>query len=104
MWAQSRRPTVESDQLTSWKLRESDPKALGITRGLVTETISVMAEGKPASPDYTAWPLMALIAALLRNTCLASPWAGWSEPAVVWVALIGPIVSCLSSGNSTEPS
>ena len=43
--------------------------------------------GAPA--DYVAGGLFAVMGALLALNRRASPWPGWTEPPVLWVAVIG---------------
>ena len=52
--------------------------------------ISQTAEGKAAPVDYVAVSLLAASASLIGNARTVSPWAGWSEPCILWAALIGP--------------
>src|SRR5690348_6855144 len=47
------------------------------------------AESKSAPQDYVAGALLATAAGLIGNARRASPWEGWSEATVLWVALVG---------------
>ena len=58
--------------------------------------ISAAAAAKSAPPDFIAAALFPAVGALLVSKRRGSPWAGWSEPAVLWVSDIGPP----SSGKS----
>ena len=40
-------------------------------------------------PDYVAAPLLGVAAAAIGNARVASPWPGWLEPSILWVAKIG---------------
>ena len=43
----------------------------------------------PCRPDYVAAPLLGVAGAAIGNARIASPWPGWLEPSVLWVAKIG---------------
>jgi putative DNA primase/helicase len=58
--------------------------------------ITDTAEGTSSPPDYCAWGLLAVAAALVGNARLVSPWPDWKEPPILWMGLIGPP----SSGKS----
>ena len=58
--------------------------------------ITAAAAAKSAPPDFIAAALLPAVGALLVSKRRGSPWAGWNEPAVLWVADIGPP----SSGKS----
>ena len=47
------------------------------------------AEAKSAPTDYVFAGLLVAASSLIGNARWASPWAGWSEPPVLWAALIG---------------
>lgn len=47
------------------------------------------ATAKGAPPDYVAGALLAVAGAILALKCKARPWHGWTEPAVLWAAVIG---------------
>lgn len=42
-----------------------------------------------APVDYVACSLLAAGAAAIGNSCVVSPWPGWGEPSVIWMALVG---------------
>ena len=58
--------------------------------------ITAAAAAKSAPPDFIAAALFPAVGSLLVSKRRGSPWAGWTEPAVLWVADIGPP----SSGKS----
>jgi hypothetical protein len=47
------------------------------------------AKGANAPVDYVVANLLAAVAALIGNARNVSPWPSWSEPTVVWIALVG---------------
>jgi hypothetical protein len=47
------------------------------------------AESKGAPPDFVALPLLACIGAILANHRRAQPWAGWTMPPIINVAIVG---------------
>lgn len=47
------------------------------------------AESKSAPVDYVAAALLTSCAALIGNSYLITPWAGWSEPPIFWACGIG---------------
>ncbi|NOD29568.1 DUF3987 domain-containing protein [Ruegeria atlantica] len=51
--------------------------------------ISVAAEAKSSPPDYIVAALLAVAGSLIGNTRWVSPWAGWSEPPILWTMAIG---------------
>ena len=54
-----------------------------------SEWISSRAEQVSAPADYVAAPLLGVAAAAIGNTRTASPWSGWTEPCILWLAKIG---------------
>lgn len=51
--------------------------------------ISAAADGKGAPTDYVAAGLLAVAGSLIGNARWAAPWAGWSEPPIIWAVAIG---------------
>jgi hypothetical protein len=51
--------------------------------------IAAHAEGCSAPIDYVAGGLLAGASSLIGNSRWISPWAGWREPAALWIALVG---------------
>ncbi len=51
--------------------------------------ISASAESKGSTPDYVALPLLGMAGSLIANVRRGSPWSGWIEPPIVWVANCG---------------
>ncbi|WP_084618604.1 YfjI family protein [Thalassobaculum salexigens] len=51
--------------------------------------IGAAAEAKSAPPDYVMGGLLATVGAAIGNSRWVSPWAGWSEPPIIWTMLIG---------------
>jgi len=47
------------------------------------------AEGCSAPPDYVGLSLLSLVSTLVGCSRFVSPWEGWKEPPVLWVALVG---------------
>lgn len=47
------------------------------------------AAAKGAPPDYVVAGLLAVAGSLIGNARWVSPWAGWAEPPILWVMLIG---------------
>lgn len=56
------------------------------------------AEAKSAPPDYVMAGLLATVGSAIGNTRWVSPWAGWSEPPILWTMLIGAPSSNKSPG------
>ena len=57
--------------------------------GLWADWIIAHAEGCSAPTDYVASGLLACASSLIGNARWISPWAGWREPAALWIALVG---------------
>ena len=51
--------------------------------------ITEAADAKSAPPDYVMAGLLATVGAAIGNSRWAAPWAGWSEPPIIWTMLIG---------------
>ena len=47
------------------------------------------AECRSVPIDYVAGALLASAATLIGNARWVSPWSGWSEPPILWIALVG---------------
>ncbi|WP_191254334.1 DUF3987 domain-containing protein, partial [Kordiimonas sediminis] len=62
---------------------------LNVFHPRITDWISKAAEGCSAPPEYVAGSLLSACATLIGNSRKASPWAGWSEPSILWLALVG---------------
>ncbi|MEH6477304.1 MAG: DUF3987 domain-containing protein [Sneathiella sp.] len=48
-----------------------------------------LAEGCSAPVDYVGLSLLSLVSTLIGSARAISPWAGWKEPAILWIALVG---------------
>ena len=57
------------------------------------------AAAKSAPPDFVAAALLSAVGGLIVFKRRASPWAGWTEPAVLWVADVGNPSSGKSPSN-----
>ena len=66
-----------------------------------SQWISDQAEAKSCAPDYVAGGLISGAGVLLGNACWGSPWEGWAEPPIVWVAVVGNPSSGKSPGLDT---
>jgi hypothetical protein len=62
------------------------------------ELIPAQAAVKGCPVDYVALGLVGCGGALIGNARWGSPWPGWAEPPVVWVAAVGPPSSGKSPG------
>ena len=51
--------------------------------------VTAAAESKSAPADYVFGSLLTVAASSIGNARWASPWHGWQEPPVLWVACIG---------------
>jgi len=51
--------------------------------------INAVGEKKSAPPDYVAAGLLAAASTVIGNARWVSPWDGWEEPPVLWVAAVG---------------
>jgi hypothetical protein len=60
--------------------------------------VKEMAGAKAAPVDYVFGGMLAASASIIGATRRASPWAEWSEPAVLWFALVGSPSSNKSPG------
>ncbi len=49
-------------------------------------------------PDYVAAPLLGVAGAAIGNARVVSPWPGWLEPTVLWVAKIDHDTGVLQQG------
>jgi len=68
------------------------PPALHIHNVLAPKLANMVvcaAEAKAAPVDYVFTALLVAASSLIGNARWASPWAGWTEPPVLWAALIG---------------
>lgn len=52
--------------------------------------VEASAACKNAPTDYVALALIAASAGMLGAKRRASPWDGWTEPSIIWAALVGP--------------
>jgi hypothetical protein len=57
-------------------------------------------EGASAPPDYVVGTLLAVASSLIGNSRTISPWDGWTEPSILWIANVGSP----SSGKSPAMS
>ena len=57
------------------------------------------AEDRGAPVDYVATGLLAITGALLGNVRWVSPWVGWKEPPIIWMAQVGHPSSGKSPGQ-----
>lgn len=55
----------------------------------LAQWVADAAEAKGAAPDYVFASLLAVTGATIGNARWVSPWRGWTEPPLVWAALIG---------------
>ncbi|MCF6196001.1 MAG: DUF3987 domain-containing protein, partial [Emcibacter sp.] len=65
------------------------PFPVGIFSPLLTDWLLKTAEGRAAPVDYVAGTLLSSAASLIGNTRKVSPWQDWSEPCILWIALVG---------------
>jgi hypothetical protein len=88
---------------------------LGILPEQIADLLVKTARCKSAPVDYVAASLLTGAASLIGSSRRVSPWQGWSEPAILWSALVGnpsagkspamdPVLSVLSSieGDGVE--
>jgi hypothetical protein len=57
--------------------------------GPCADWIKAAAECKGAAPDYVGHTLLTVVGSLIGNTRWAAPQSGWSEPPILFSALIG---------------
>jgi len=57
--------------------------------GALSGWIAQAAEAKNAPSDYVAAGMLGVAASLIGNSRKVMPWQGWTEPAVLWLALVG---------------
>ncbi len=62
------------------------------------EWITRTAKSKNSAPDYVAASLLSTAASVIGNARWVSPWHGWREPCVIWIATIG------KSGTGKSPA
>lgn len=55
----------------------------------LSDWLNKTAEGQSAPIDYVAGTLLAAASSLIGNSRKVSPWETWSEPCILWIALIG---------------
>ena len=60
--------------------------------------LATAAQGASCPVDYVAGPFLAAAAMLIGNARWVSPWSGWKEPPVLWVATVGDPSSGKSPG------
>lgn len=75
------------------------------TLGPIASLSADLASGAGAPVDYVAGGLLAVTASLIGGNRWVSPWEGWREPCILWLALIGDPSSNKSPAidASTEP-
>jgi hypothetical protein len=56
------------------------------------------AEGAVCPVDYVVGPLLVAAAALIGGVRRVSPWSGWTEPSILWIASVGAPSSRKSPG------
>ncbi len=61
--------------------------------------IEAAAEAKGCPVDFVAMPLLASAGTIVANVRRASPWPGWVEPPIIWVANVGLPSSGKSPGS-----
>ena len=69
--------------------RRQPPKLPLECFGPWADWIVATAESCSAPPDYVAAALLSSASGVLGNARWVSPWAGWAEPPVLWMAGIG---------------
>jgi hypothetical protein len=74
------------------------PLPLEIFGNYWSSWLSAQAEAKSCAPDYAAAGLLAGAGVLIGNARWGSPWPGWAEPPVLWVAGVGNPSSGKSPG------
>ncbi|WP_119458536.1 YfjI family protein [Rhodospirillaceae bacterium SYSU D60014] len=62
--------------------------------------MAATAEGAGCPVDYVLGSLLAGASALIGNARWVSPWQKWSEPPVLWIALVGRPSSAKSPGQA----
>jgi hypothetical protein len=60
--------------------------------------LATAAEGASCPVDYVAGPFLAAAGMLIGNARWVSPWQGWKEPPVLWIANVGDPSSGKSPG------
>ena len=72
--------------------------------GSWADWIEATAKSCSAPKDYVIGGLLAGAASLIGNARWVSPWAGWQEPSILWLSLIGnpssgksPALECVLS-------
>jgi len=68
------------------------------TLGAWQNWVEVAAQGGSAPVDYVAVSLMSVLSSVIGNSRWVSPWSGWTEPTILWTALIGNPSSGKSPG------
>ena len=69
--------------------REAPRLPLDIFRPFWSEWIRDQAEARSVPVDYVAASVLVAAATLIGNARWVSPWQSWTEPPVLWAALIG---------------
>lgn len=90
-------PEPDLGMLTDRRL-PAPPLPLEVFGGYWSGWISDQAEAKSCAADYVAIGLLAAAGVLLGNARWGSPWGGWAEPPIVWVAAVGNPSSGKSPG------
>ena len=87
--------------ITSEGRRPAVPLPLEVFGSTWARWITDTAEGCSAPIDYVAGALLAVASTAIGNSRRVSPWDGWAEPSILWIALVG----APSSGKSpaTDP-
>jgi Protein of unknown function (DUF3987) len=65
------------------------PMPLNLFGPFWSDWIQEQAEVKSAPPDYVAGGLLAAASIAVGNARWASPWEGWKEPPIIWLACVG---------------
>jgi hypothetical protein len=53
------------------------------------EWVEATAQGRSAPVDYVVVSLLSLLSSVIGNSRWVSAWKGWTEPTILWAALIG---------------
>ncbi len=69
---------------------EYQPLPLDCLPPVVREYVSAVAAALPCAPEAVAWPLLAMLASAVGNSRRIALKASWSEPAVLWSAVVMP--------------
>ncbi|MBT3509300.1 MAG: DUF3987 domain-containing protein [Nitrospina sp.] len=89
---------IESAEVFGWEkpdfsiLHSTQPACefpVDVFEGELKDWLVLAAQKTSAPIDYLIGSLLAVVSSAIGNSRRISPWEGWDEPSILWIALIG---------------